>query len=143
MMDVALVVDASVWVSAFLPQDVNHHPSHLWLERYLAEGGIILAPPLLMIEIGAAITRRTENRNIARNAIRSLYLSNAIRFMALDDRLIWAAVDIAIDLPLRSGDATYVALARQRNIPLVSWDREQLQRSAHLITTSTPLNYVF
>lgn len=69
-MDVAVVVDASVWVSGFLPQDVNHHPSRLWLERYITEGGIIVAPPLLVIEIGAAITRRTSDRNMARNAIK-------------------------------------------------------------------------
>ena len=37
----------------------------------------------------------------------------------------------------------YVALAHQLNIPLVSWDKEQIQKASSLITTYTPENYIF
>jgi hypothetical protein len=50
---------------------------------------------------------------------------------------------MAADLQLRAGDASYVTLARQLNIPLVSWDREQLQKAGSLIATCTPGNYPF
>ena len=61
----------------------------------------------------------------------------------MDSALVQAAVDAATDLQLRAGDAIYVALAHQMNIPLVSWDKEQLQRARSLIATYTPENYVF
>ena len=63
--------------------------------------------------------------------------------MPLDDTLVWAAVEVAADLKLRTGDATYVAVAHQLNIPLVSWDKEQLQRAGSLVSTYTPDNYTF
>jgi predicted nucleic acid-binding protein len=53
------------------------------------------------------------------------------------------AVDVAINLQLRAGDAIYVALARQLNIPLISWDKEQLQKASTIITTYTPDTYTF
>jgi hypothetical protein len=34
-MDKLVVVDASVWVSAFMPQEVNHPASRLWIEHYI------------------------------------------------------------------------------------------------------------
>ncbi len=53
------------------------------------------------------------------------------------------AVEVAAEPQLRAGDTTYVALARQRNVPLVSWDREQLRRAENIITTYTPNDYSF
>jgi len=56
---------------------------------------------------------------------------------------VQAAVTIAADLQLRAGDATYVAVAHQLNIPLISWDKKQLQRAESLVSTYTPDNYAF
>ena len=53
--------------------------------------------------------------------------------------LIEVVIEIASDLQLRAGDATYVAVAHQLNLPLVTWDKEQLQRGAILLSTYTPL----
>lgn len=61
----------------------------------------------------------------------------------MDASLVQLAIDAATDLQLRAGDAIYVALAHQLNIPLISWDKEQLQKASTLITTYTPENYVF
>ena len=66
-----------------------------------------------------------------------------MQFVPMDSALVQAAIDAATNLQLRAGDAIYVALAHQMNIPLVSWDKEQLQRAGRLITTYTPENYVF
>ncbi len=57
--------------------------------------------------------------------------------------LVQAAVNIALDLQLRAGDAIYIAVAQQLNLPLVSWDNEQLERGGRLITTYSPNNYPF
>ncbi len=132
-MDKLVVVDASVWVSAFMPQDVNHPASRLWIEHYISEGGLIVAPTFLMIEVAAA----------GRGAVKGLYYVPAMRWRSPDPELFWAEVEVAADLQLRAGDASYVTLARQLNIPLVSWDREQLQKADNLIATYTPSNYPF
>ncbi len=138
-----VVIDASVWVSQWRPQDANHDASRQWIERYAAEGGHVIASSFLSIEVAAAISRRTGDSSLAKEAVRKLHSFDAMHFIPMDSALVQAAVDVATDLQLRAGDAIYVALAHQMNIPLVSWDKEQLQRASRLIATYTPENYVF
>ncbi len=142
-MDVMVVVDASIWVSQLRPQDVNHNASRLWMERYIAAGGLIVAPIFFLIEVAAAISRRTGEPALAKKAIEDLNSLNAIQYVPLDSMLIEVVIEIASDLQLRAGDATYVAVAHQLNLPLVTWDKEQLQRGAILLSTYTPITFPF
>ena len=142
-METRLVIDASVWVSWFTESDVNYSVSRRWMERYLTAGGLLLAPTLLLVEVAAAISRRVGQPEVARKTVKELFQVSAMRFISPTAALFWAEVEVAADLQLRAGDASYVALARQLNIPLVSWDREQLQKAGSLIATYTPGNYPF
>lgn len=142
-MGAVVVVDASVWVSRLVPQDVNHDASRLWLERYIIEGGLLVAPALLLIEVAAAISRQTGQSALSKQAVRYLQYVRAMRFVPLDSTVAETAVEVAADLQLRAGDATYVAVARLLSIPLVSWDREQVERSKSVTATYTPGSYTF
>ena len=142
-MDVMVVMDASIWVSQLRPQDANHNASRLWMDRYTAAGGLLVVPIFLLIEVAAAISRRTGEPTLAEKAIEDLNSIDAIQFVPLDSVLVQAAVNIATDLQLRAGDAIYVAVAQQLNLPLVSWDKEQLQRAGNILATYTPSTYPF
>ena len=139
-----VVVDASVWVSSFSPEDVNHNVSRIWMEQYNAEGRLLVAPIILLIEVAAAISRRTGQAVLAKKALTRLEVASAmhtIQIVPIDAALVQAAVEVATNLQLRAGDSTYVALAHQLNIPLISWDKEQLQRASTLVATYTPGDY--
>lgn len=82
-MHAAVVVDASVWVSRWMRRDVNHHASRLWIERYTMEGGLLIAPAFLLIEVAAAISRRTGDPTLAKGVIRDLYYFPATRILSL------------------------------------------------------------
>ncbi len=142
-MDARIVVDASVLVSQLIPYDINHNPSLLWLNQFSAAGGLLVAPVFLQIEVATAISRLTGKPALVRKALDDLNNTERMDFVPLDSALVQTAIDVGTDLRLRAGDSIYVALARQLNIPLVSWDKEQLQRTANVITTYTPSNYVF
>ncbi len=142
-MDASVVVDASVWVSWLITQDANHNISRLWMERYIKTGGLLVAPALALIEISAAISRQTGQIAQAKEVAKDLSSVRTMRFVPLDSVLIRVAVDVAADLKLRAGDTTYVAVAYQLKIPLVSWDKEQLQRAGRLTRTYTPSTYPF
>ena len=73
----------------------------------------------------------------------TLRQNDTLTLVSLDDAFIERTAEVASDLQLRAGDAIYVALAHQLSIPLVSWDREQLQRASSLIETYTPDSYPF
>src|SRR5579884_4058710 len=108
-----VVVDASVIVSWLITADSNHIDSRLWLERFRATNGLLIAPTLLPVEVAAAIARPTKQVELAKNAARTLYSIRTLRLITVGSTLTRLAVNIAADLQLRAADATYVAVAHK------------------------------
>lgn len=131
------VVAASVFVSRLLTGDVHHTPTVGWFERQAAEGRFFVAPAIMPAEVAGAIGRRLDAR-IARRAVEHVLRIPSLRVVPIDRRLGERAAILAADLGLRGADATYVAIAEQLRLPLVTWDREQRTRSAPAVTTTTP-----
>lgn len=143
-MDAMVVVDASVWVSQFITQDVHYEASKNWITQFVKENGTLVEPNFLLLEVAASIARqRVTDIEAKKIVIDMKESSDIIKFMALNARLLQTAIDVAADLQLRAGDAIYVAVAYQRNTPLISWDKEQLQKASRLIQTYTPDTYPF
>jgi predicted nucleic acid-binding protein len=111
------VVDATVWVSRLVPQDVFHTASRRWLTAHAAAGGRLVAPVLLLAEVAGAVSRRTSEPRLARRAVEALVWVPALRLLPIDADFGRAAADLAADLGLRSADAPYVALARALHLP--------------------------
>ena len=133
-----LVVDGSVWVSRYLPAEETHQASREWLERYFRAGGQLVEPMLLLVELSAAISRRTGAADVAQETAERLTRLRSIRFVAVDRRLGVEATRVAADRRLRGADAIYTAVAHRLGIPLVTWDREQLERADGLVRVGTP-----
>lgn len=133
-----IVVDASVWVSRLIGSDANHTPSQAWLESYLAGGEPIVEPTLLLAEVAGAISRRTGRAELGRRALVDLLRLRPLQLLPLDVRLARSAAQLAADLRLHGSDAVYVATAYRVGVPLVTWNREQRERTRSVIITHTP-----
>jgi predicted nucleic acid-binding protein len=132
------VVDASVWVSRFVDGDVHHEPSREWLAGRLEEGTTVAAPALLLAEVAGAIARRTNRSTLAMQALSLLQRLPGVRLVPIEMELAQLAGRLAGDLGLRGADAMYISLAHRLGVPLVTWDREQRERSATTIDVHTP-----
>src|SRR5579872_1480494 len=143
MSDLSIVVDASVWISWLRPSETNHKASSIWMEQFITKNGFLVSPAMLLIEVAASISRLTGQALRAKEAINRLNSISRIQISPMDSSLVQLAIDAATNLQLRAGDAIYVALAHQLNIPLISWDKEQIQKASSLVTTYTPENYIF
>jgi predicted nucleic acid-binding protein len=132
------VVDATVWVSLFAPQDVYHAASRRWLHQYTAGGGMLVEPAILLAEVAGAIASRTGQPALGRRAVTQLLAFPTLRLAPVDRQLGQAAADMAADLGLQGADAVYTALAAQLAIPLVTWDAEQIARVQTVIQASIP-----
>lgn len=132
------VVDASVWVSRFVDGDTHHAASRLWLARLIEEDATIAAPALLLAEVAGAIARRTGYPGLALRALSLLQRLPNMRLVPIESELSQLAGRLAADLGLRGADAVYVSLAHRLGVPLVTWDREQRERSASSIHVLTP-----
>jgi len=134
---IAIVVDASVWVSYFLKEDVHHPISRPWLTNQL-ENGIVVGPTILLGEVAGPVARETGDKALAHATHQKLMELPTLRIVPVDDRLGEAAAIAAVDFGLRAADAIYVALAQVLNIPLITWDRRQGERGAAAVLTSSP-----
>jgi predicted nucleic acid-binding protein len=126
-----------VWVSYYNATDVNHGASAVWLQQQLKSRSPLVAPTLVLPEVGGAIARRVD-RAKARQVINNLRSLTSLVMVGLDEPLYRLAATLAIDLQLRGADAVYVAVARHLNIPLVTWDKEMINRTSGLIQVFTP-----
>lgn len=133
-----VVVDTSFWVSSLLPNDQNYVAARNWLNPHLYSSGRLLAPLLIVVEVAGALARVTGDANLARTAVLDLHSFPFLDLFPIDQGLVDAAVDIAVTYRLRGADAMYVALAWQLNVPLVTFDREQLSRPVGIISTIKP-----
>ena len=132
------VVDASVWVSRYIIEDEHHKPSYDWLARMGRQGILLTSPLLLLPEVSGAVTRRTGDPFLARRCVRQLESLPFTRLFALTPERAHRAAVVAADACLTGADATYVALADQLAMALVSWDRQQRERAPSTISVSTP-----
>lgn len=134
----ATVVDASVWVSRLVSLDTHHALSRQWLEHQMAEGGQLVSPVLLLSEVAGAISRRTGDRSLARQAVKHLLRLPALRIVPIDHSLGNDSAQLAADLGLRGPDAVYVAVAQRLNIHLFTWDQEQIEKTSKIIRAHLP-----
>jgi predicted nucleic acid-binding protein len=135
---VSLVVDASIWVSAFIPADVHHKTTRAWLEA-AAPAQTFVTPALGLVETAGAVARRTGSELLARRACRAIErLPNLL--VVIPDGPLWdAALSAAAGQSLRGADAVYVALADVLGLPLVTWDREQRDRAGRRVKVTRPI----
>jgi predicted nucleic acid-binding protein len=133
-----VVTDASVWVAFFVAADANHTASRNWLDNHTHDGGMLVAPALLLTEVAAAISRRLGQPQFALHVTGTLSSFIPLRIVQMDASLVTEATNIAAHYRLRGADAIYVAVAKQVGIPLLTWDNEQLTRPAAIISAITP-----
>lgn len=133
-----MVVDASVWVSRFLPEDAFHQASRTWLIEMATAGMALVAPAIMLAEVAGAIARRTGNRQLGYQIVQQIRQLPSLQLVAIDDTMGQLAAQTASAYQLRGADAVYTAVAQRLQIPLVSWDQEHLDRATALVTTFRP-----
>lgn len=105
------VVDASVWVSYFNHNDINHIASRDWIQQQLDNNDSLIGPMLVLSEVGGAISRRVGQVE-ANQAIAYLRGLPLLVLFELDEALGLVATNLAITLQLRGADAIYVEVAQ-------------------------------
>ena len=133
------VVDASVWVSRFVPTDVHYQPSHEWLGKQVELNEVIVSPAILLAEVGGAMARRSKDSILASQALDLVVRLPNVQLVSIDAALATLSAQTAVSFSLRGADSFYVALAHRLGIPLITWDREQRERSGSLISSLTPV----
>jgi len=137
-----MIVDASVWVAIFRGNDVHHDGSVQFFQAAIAKQQDLHVPNLALAEIAGVFARQTGNTRLATRTLRAVLALPGLQRHELTDALADRAALLAARCKLRGADAVYVALAEALEAPLISLDREILDRSRRLVTVKTPAQWL-
>jgi predicted nucleic acid-binding protein len=123
-----MVIDASFWVAIFVENDAHYSEATEFLESALDPQQPFHIPALALAEVGGAIARKTGDKKAAELAVQYLVSQPWIDIHQGSEEISRGAARIAIGCMLRGADATYVALAQNLGVPLITRDREIYER---------------
>lgn len=129
-----VVVDASVWFARLIGKDTFHNISRQWFSTHQAEGVYFISPTLLLVEVAAAISRRTGDSQLARRAVETLEGLPDLRLVEMDRSVVQMASKVGADLGVRGADAFYIAIAQQLRLPLATLDNDQKERASRIVS---------
>ena len=137
-----LVIDASVWVAAFVRSDVHHAQADQLLEKCLASRINVIVPEIVLLEVAAGVARLWQDEGPGQIAAKRIERFPKIKFVALQMAFLNRSILLATRHFLRAADALYVAAARQSKASLVTLDAEMLQRGKAAATVLNPTDWL-
>ena len=130
-----LTLDSSVIVASLREQEEKHVVCKRLLERVKNGEFVALEPYTVMVEVVAAIKRRTGSESLAEMVKSGLEDISSIIFMDLISIRADDAAKIAKETGVRGMDAIVIQIAKEFGSPLVSLDMEMIERSKSIVTT--------
>lgn len=137
-----LTIDASVLVAAMLDDERAHADSARFLRFHTLAGTQMHEPVVALVEIVAAVVRRTGDRDLARSAARHLLANPALIVHPLGLPEAAQAAEVAASRRLRAADAQYAAVALKNGCQLVTLDTEVIERAGPDIDACGPAEWL-
>lgn len=131
-------VDASVFVSAFNPQEDGHAESLAILAAIHEDGDPVIVPTLLLPEIASAVARASGDTDGALEYAGAAAALSHLTLVSLTATTARQAAELAAAHRLRGADAVYVNVALRYGTTLVSRDEQQRLRASAAVACQTP-----
>lgn len=128
-----ITIDSSVIVASLLEKEKDHTKAlNLWKEVIVGNVAAIM-PYTVLVEVVAAIKRRTGQRDLAEKVKDELLSIESVNFAIMDPEAALEAADIAIETGVRGMDAVVIQTAKEYNTTLISLDAEMVEKASKKI----------
>ena len=138
----SLTIDASVFVSAALPSEVQFSNIGAFLNKIRLWPRVLHRPTLLVPETAASLARCANNAGVGQNSVRWVTSFPGMNLISLDLARVLQAARLAATYRMRGADAVYVAVAQEIGTTLITWDAEMLSRGAQAVAVMTPSDWL-
>lgn len=135
-----LTVDSSVIIASLLKNEQRHKEALLIWEDVMKGKSFVINPFSILVEVVAAIRRRTGLASLAMEVKRELIDTENVSFVILDDKAAIEAAEIAAKTGLRGMDALVVQVAREYDAELISFDTEMMKKAKAVLKKRCPEN---
>ncbi|MFH1562768.1 MAG: type II toxin-antitoxin system VapC family toxin [Nitrospirota bacterium] len=142
MMKTLLVIDSSVFVSAFREVEEKHKECKKLFEMIVEREYISVEPYSVLIEVSAAIKRRTGDKIFAHEVGKGLAEISSIHFFEIVKSRAEKASSIAIEVGLKGMDAIVVQIAEEMGAFLVSLDVEMMEKAKSIVTVKSVMELI-
>jgi len=129
----SVTIDSSVIISSLLPNEKRHEEACLIWGKVLSGETPAVMPCSVLVEVVAAIRRRTGSELLAVEVQKTLENISAISFVMLDSKAAAKACKVATKTGLRGMDALVVQVAREFKAELITFDIEMQQKAATVL----------
>jgi len=124
-----LTLDSSVIIASLLEKEPRHREAlEIW-STILAGKNVAIMPYSVLVEVVAAIKRRTGSEALALEVKEELLNVETISFVILDDKSAVEAADLAAKTGVRGMDALLIQVAKEFGTELVTFDEEMMSKS--------------
>ena len=137
-----ITIDASVLVAAASPTDRARSDAVSFLSAAVGADLRIHQPTLSLVEVAAAIARRTGDDGLAQEAATALLGMPGVVVHPLDLGASADAAALAARLQLRGADAVYAATALRHRSTLVTLDEELRSRASFVVDVVAPSEWL-
>jgi len=128
-----LTLDSSVIVASLREQEEKHEVCRHLLRRVKNGEFVALEPYTVMVEVVAAIRRRTGSEHLAEMIKSGLENIDSITFLDMISSRADDAANIAKETGVRGMDAIVIQIAKEFGSPLISLDMEMIERSRFVV----------
>lgn len=132
-MAITLTLDSSVIIAALREQEKKHRECITLLEKIKNAEYVAVEPYTTLVEIVAAIRRRTGSKQLAERVKNNLQEIDSIYFLDLESNRANEASDIAKKSGMRGMDAIVVQITKEFNATLVSLDDEMIAKAEGIV----------
>lgn len=128
-----LTIDSSVIVASLLKQEKGHSRAlNVW-EKVLTGKAVAIMPYIVLVEVVAAISRRTGDKALAQKIKKELLSIDTVNFTIVDPEAALEASDIAIETGIRGMDAIVAQTAKEYGAILVTLDNEMISKVREIV----------
>ena len=124
-----LTIDSSVIIASLLEKEPRHQEALKIWESILSGESIAIMPYSVLVEVVAAIRRRTGSEDLACEVRKEILEIENLSFVVLDQKAALEASDLAIRTGVRGMDSLVIQVVREFETELITFDEEMIQKA--------------